>query len=207
MKQKIPLIITFLTGFLMVAKEFIPHPVLNMPVEKLIEWGPVVMSSMVILGIVNIVQVNVPKIAKKQDDWEYKLVMLISLCATVIVGFAFGPFSDMSSGAYALYTHILRPLQATMFALLAFFITSAAFRAFRARTLEATLLLVAAIIVMLGRVPLGEYLYKGLPDIVEWINNIPNLAAKRAIIMGAALGAISTSIRIILGLERSYLSR
>ncbi len=57
---------------------------------------------------------------------------------------------------YWIFTHIYTPLSATMFALLAFFVASASYRAFRIRNFEATLLLLAGIILMLGRVPIGQ---------------------------------------------------
>jgi hypothetical protein len=112
-------------------------------------------------------------------------------------------------------------MSATMFSLLAFFIASAAFRAFRIRTVEAGLLAIAALIVMLGRVPLGDLLsdwllqLKWLPgvphtlhlsSIQEWIMNVPQNSAKRAILIGAALGVMATGLRVILGIERAYLS-
>ncbi len=84
----------------------------------------------------------------------------------------------------------------------------AGFRAFRARNAEATLLLLAAALVMFASVPIGE----GMPIVGEylvvlkdWILDVPNNAARRAIFIGAALGAISTGLRVILGLERSHL--
>ncbi len=99
--------------------------------------------------------------------------------------------------------YLFTPLQATMFSLLAFYIASAAFRAFRVRNVEATILLIAAVVVMLGRIPLGER--RSFGRFTEWLMQVPNGAAQRGIIIGAALGAASLSLRVILGIERSYL--
>ena len=99
-----------------------------------------------------------------------------------------------------------------MFSLLAFFIASAAYRAFRARTLEATLLLIAGILVMFGNVPISNVIWGRLtswfPDlpsaVKDWILENPNLASRRAIYLGIGLGSISQGLRIILGIERSH---
>ena len=80
-----------------------------------------------------------------------------------------------------------------MFSILAFFIASAAYRTFRARTPEAALLLIAAVIVMLGRVPIGREISEFFPLATDWLLNVPNLAAKRGILLGVSLGAIATS--------------
>jgi len=110
-----------------------------------------------------------------------------------------------------MFFNVFTPLSATMFALLAFFVASASYRAFRVRNAEATLLLVAGIIIMLGRVPLGAKLtgslphFMQLPTIQEWIYSVPNLAGARAIMIGIGLGMVSTSLRFILGIEKSFL--
>ena len=89
----------------------------------------------------------------------------------------------------------------------------------RARNTEATILLVAGILVMAGRVPLLEFLAAPFPPLqpaaagasqalgklTEWIMSTPNGAAQSGIIIGAALGAASMAIRLILGIEKGYL--
>jgi hypothetical protein len=114
---------------------------------------------------------------------------------------------------------LFEPLQATMFSLLAFYLASAAFRAFRVRNVDATILLSAAMIVMLGVNPYGIKLFSWVPALgsavpggdafmpwlTNWFMTIPNAAAQRGIIIGAALGAASMSLRVLLGIERSYL--
>jgi hypothetical protein len=170
--------------------------------ESITNGGIVIMAFTYVLGIYSIVSVNVARIRRGQDVVP-KVALLAALALMVALGFWRG--HEEGTPFNWLYLNLYVPLQATMFSLLAFYIASAAFRAFRARSLEATLLLVCAILVMVGRIPVGEKLWSAFPQVSDWIMNIPNLAGKRAIMIGAALGAISTGLRVILGLERSYL--
>jgi hypothetical protein len=106
------------------------------------------------------------------------------------------------------FDYVMMPILATMFALLAFFIASAAYRAFRARNLLATLLLIAALIVMLRFFPyfpfdIGTYVAKTS----NWLMNVPNLAAQRAIVIGIGLGIVATAMKVILGIERGYMGK
>ena len=157
-----------------------------------------------------------------------------------------------------IYDYMFTPLTSTMFALLAFYVASASYRAFRIRNFEATLLLISGIILMLGRVSIAKY-YSGwflayffvillsiilkqfikdrayhligsvlliiavtiygfisnwaidqpsflyLPDFQDWIMKFPTNAGKRAIMIGVALGIIGTSLRIIFGIDRSFI--
>lgn len=110
------------------------------------------------------------------------------------------------------YNYIMYPLMSTVFALLAFYMMTAAFRAMRAKSWEAGLLLVAALIVLLGQVPVEQFVR--LPEVdgasvFDWLKQrileYPNTAAKRSIIIGVALGGLATSIKILAGIEKPYL--
>ena len=70
---------------------------------------------------------------------------------------------------------------------------------------EAGVLLVAAVIVMMGRVPLGQFLLPWSWDIAQWLLNVINSAVRRAILIGVSMGAVALSLKIILGYERAYL--
>ena len=130
----------------------------------------------------------------------------------VVLGFAGGTGFRAAAGFDWLYRFMYIPLASTMFAILGFFVASASYRAFRARNVEASLLLVAAFLVMLGRVPVGDMLTSFMPegsrmsDLASWIMNFPQKAGQRALMIGIALGLVSTSLRVILGVERSHLS-
>ena len=156
-----------------------------------------------VLGGANVARINTGVIRRKGKDWIYKLVLLFGLFFMMILGIGWG--TTEGTVFYWIYMNAYYPMQATMFSLLAFFIASAAFRAFRVRSWEAALLAITAILVMIGRVPVGELIWGNFPSFTEWIMDAPQLAAKRAIMIGAALGAISTGLKVLTGLERTYL--
>lgn len=213
MKREVPLFLTAVIGIFMILSFFVPHQLVSVPAQFLQLTAVIVVAFGYVLGGANVVRVNLVTIARRQPGWGYKLLLVLSLVATVVIGAMEGPgFLDPGRRSRWIYDTLYAPMTATMFALLAFFIASAAFRAFRVRTLEALWLAAAALIVMIGRVPIGDALTGFLPHplqlstIQDWIMEVPQSAAKRAILMGAALGIMATGLRVILGIERSYLS-
>ncbi len=210
MKRGVPLIITFVTGVLIIIAFFIPHKPFGNLEQRFLIWYSIVAGFTMLLGIDSLIKYHIRKIRFREKGWGYSIVTVTGIVITLIFGFyswyAYHTPLALGSPFMWLYTYMIVPLQSTMFALLAFFIASAAYRAFRARTIEATLLLIAAALVMLGRVPLGEALRLKLPAIANWIMEVPQTAAKRGIFIGTYLGAVAMSIRVILGIERTYLS-
>lgn len=206
MKLKIPLAIIFVMGIFTIVSHFIPaQPVAELN-QTFRNWYIGIISFFIFLGTVNLARSNSEKIKAKARDWRYSIILIVSLAVMLVAGFYKGRASmDEGNPFMYLYFNVQYPLEATMYSLLAFFITSAAFRAFRARNKEAVLLLVAAVLVMLGRVPVGAAMWDGFPDVTEWIMSFPNAAAKRGIRLGIDLGLISMALRMILGIERSYM--
>ncbi|UCE23857.1 MAG: hypothetical protein JSU74_11240, partial [Candidatus Zixiibacteriota bacterium] len=86
-------------------------------------------------------------------------------------------------------------------------IASAAYRAIRARNVMATFLLLAALIVMLRFNPYFGPVSPYVNKASNWLMNVPNLAAQRAIIIGVGLGIVATALKVILGIERGYMGK
>ena len=93
------------------------------------------------------------------------------------------------------------PLGAAMFSLLGFYIASAAYRAFRVRSAESGLMMLAALVVMLGQIPFGLWIWGEFPEIRLWLLQVPSTAASRAIEMGAAVGGLIMAFRMWLSIE------
>jgi hypothetical protein len=273
MKREIPILLTMICGLLITVAFFAPAPDAARDIQptvwqainsELLAWATVLVAVAFLLGIANVVRINLRQVAARHPDRWYKVVLLVSMFAFLVIGLAEMHESNlpapllralvpadriqMQAGGEVegwimestpvglrvrdgadleerviphaevasivepslklwIYFKFFAPLQATMFALLAFYVASATFRAFRARSLEATLLLVAGAVVMLGQVSLGNEWTGGLAgEVKDFLMNNFVKAAERAIVIGASFGVLATGLRIVLGLERSYLS-
>jgi len=212
MRRQVPLILCFVFGIVMISTQFIPHSSSQSLYQEVIGWALIITPFALILSSFTLIQTHLTRIRRRVEHWQYSIFVFVGILMMVVIGIPFGPQNPVFEW---LFNNIQVPMDATMFSLLAFFIASAAYRAFRARTLEASLLLITALIVMLGNVPVGNLLWNslfswlpwedGASGMKQWILDNPNLSARRGIILGVSLGAISQSIRILLGIERSYL--
>ena len=219
MKRQGPLFITFLAGLVLILQYyFVP---LNWIGEAMAGWFQAISAFAYVLAAASLFGVNGKKIRDRAPGWFYNFVLLASLVGTLYVGLfchyigqGYPGYKPVDEGTAFdwMFQYIFNPLSATMFSLTAFFIASASFRAFKARSLESTLLLGSAFLVMIFRVPLGEVMWNSVApnvDIVWFIDKVImggfNNAGQRAIQIASAIGLISVSLKIILGVERSYL--
>jgi hypothetical protein len=206
--------LTAFVGITYVVQFFVPHKPFSGLQDTVTDWVSIIAAFAIWLGALNLMKVSGDTIYRKEKGWPYSAVIIAGFLVTCVVGFFFSGYShfqDLGTPFDWIYQNVYNPLSATMFAMLAFYVASASYRAFRARNREATLLLLAGFLVMLGRVPVGDRLTYFLPEgyrlsnLTDWIMNVPNKAGQRAIMIGIALGTISTSLRLILGIEKSHL--
>ena len=186
------------------------------------------------LGVISLMQLHTRTVARARPGWGYSVVLLVSFALMFVFGLmnAYSPKSTIIPaipGAWAkqdahgmfqfLFKGGLTNLGSATFAMIAFYIASAAYRAFRIRSLEATLLMIAALIVMVGSVSFGTAITGGIHStladgsenpwanfrierIAQWLLLEINTPAQRGILFGLTLGLLATSLRYWLSLER-----
>jgi hypothetical protein len=191
-----------------------------------------------VLGGANLLKNHLKKVSDRAAGWGYSGVVVAAFLVTLVVGLGkvwvdpspqfpdyawSGQYRQTGSAFWLLFQYAYSPLTATMFALLAFYIASASFRAFRAKNLEASLLLGTAFIILMGRTFAGVLVtswidpsvwpgfqyFTGLrfENLTVYIMSVFNTAGNRAIMIGIALGIVATSVKVILGIDRSYLGK
>ena len=227
MKRTVPLAITALCGFVLIVAYFIPATQDWGEIAAI--WFDILAAIAYVLGGGNLLKTHLKKTSDRVPGWGYSVITLAAFLVMLTVGLGkigvhpspqypefslSGGYRELGSPFWWLYEYAFKPLTATIFALLAFYIASAAFRAFRAKNIEAILLLGTAFIILLGRTFAGVFLTAWLPDslsglrlenLTVYIMSVLNTAGNRAIMIGIALGLASTSLRVLLGIDRSYL--
>jgi hypothetical protein len=227
LKRQWPVIVAFGMGLAMWMRYYVPTEQSATLETEFARWARIIVGFAAIFGLVSVLRHHLGKIHSRKAGFGFSIVTLVSFGCMALAGFlplAFPGFAarNMEEGSLFkwMFDNMMVPMQATMFSILAFFIASAAFRAFRARSPEATALLVAACILMIGRVPIGSlisdatpifqagpnaYHLLDFPEVASWLLNVPNAASQRGIMLGVILSQIAIAVRIIFGIERTYM--
>ncbi len=200
LEKRIPLLIVFILGIIMTLQYYVPHPVSQGIYDTSLKWVRAIASMSYIMAIISFLRYHYRRL-KSKEYAPYSSIAIIAFVSMVLIGFIGGTGDE--SVFQRIYSNMIVPLQATTFSLLAFYMSSAAYRAFKIRGVEATVLMITAFVIIFGTTTLGNYVPK-MNEIVEWIMAVPNLASKRGILIGVGLGVVATSIKIILGIERNW---
>ena len=226
-KRQWPVFVAFATGLTLWLCYYVPAKTAGAMVDNYAIWVQIIASFAAILGLVSVLNYHLQRIKLKRPGFAFSFVTLGAALLMGVAGFLPVPFPGFGAGHMDqgsifswLFNNTMVPMQATMFSILAFYIASAAFRAFRARSFEATALLIAACIVMIGRVPIGDLITKATPGFLvnahqyhlldftavsSWLLNVPNNAVQRGIMLGVILSQVAIGVRIIFGIERTYM--
>ena len=208
-KRTLPIWIVLVLGFLMILQYYVPTQASENLLLNCSTAIRLIGAFTLLIGTTSLLRTHYFKVKRQASGWAFSVILYIAFATMIFFGFTSG--IEVGTPFMWLFNNVQVPLTATTFSLTAFFICSAAFRAFRAKNFEATIMLIAAIIVMIGRIPIGEMIssylphwFWGLDKITSWILDYPSMATRRALLLGISLGGIATSLRIILGIERSY---
>ncbi len=161
------------------------------------------------VGFFNLTRVHLNNVKLKRPVWKFSVILLAAMYGMTVLSMISSPFAVDPQGfaipraliAFIdpiwefLYYKVLVSINATIFSLLAFYIASAAYRAFKLRTFESTLLLAAGILVLIGQTPIADLVWPGFGAIRDWILSYPNTAGQRGVYLGAALSILLFTAR------------
>lgn len=182
----------------------------------LIDWAAVITAIGLLFGILSVAGSHVQRVRRRSPDWIYSLVLLLGLLSVIVVGILF-PLPSAAGGFVfpgslaeipirTFFRAVYEPIASSLLALLAFFSLSAALRALRRRSPEAIVIVTVACLALITQLPPVAAL-PGVGPSIQWINDYIALAGARGLLIGAAIGALVASVRVLLGFDMPYLDR
>ena len=169
--------------------------------ETLRQFAVVISAMAMGLGVISLLRIHFGNVQRKAEGtWLYSIVALV----TFFVVFALGMIDTNGDQYQWAFNHIYTTLQQTMYASTGFFIVSSAYRAFRARNLDAALLLIAGCFLVLRNAPIGEVIWSGFPQIGGWLMDIGQVPGYRTLLLIAGFGAIAYAYRVVTNKEQGF---
>ena len=189
-------------GLLVLLGYLIPVAMLLEIRLALVQWAVIMAAFAVLVGVFNLFGVHWQKIRTRQKGMAYSILLIFSLFITAVLGVAGGTNSSVLNFAL---DAIIVPAEATLMALLAVTLIYASARLLLRRTdLMSIIFLGIAIVILLMSAPLPFGKIPGA-EVVDWfITNFFAVAGARGILIGVALGALTTGLRVLFGIDRPY---
>lgn len=205
LKRTLPTAVAIAVGIFVLVSILTPYPLLDAFGIYFIDLAIIIGTFAFFLGVLNLLRVHARKLRERPSDRLYSFVLLVAMILVLVFGLPpvegepFGPSQPLVQW---LFQNVQVPIQASLSALLVFFLIMAAYRLLTLRNAESAVMLIVALVVLVGQAAVG--FFAPLAEVRDWIVAVPALAGVRGILLGVALGAVLTGIRLLLGVERPY---
>lgn len=193
-------------GLLVLLGFFLNLPVLIGVRTLLVGLTVLLTAAALVVGLFNLLVVHWNKVSMQERGWPYSALLILSFLGTLVLGLLFGPEYPVVA---ALFNHVQLPVEASLMALLAISLTVAGFRLIaRRRDLLSVLFVAVVFLVLLGTGPWpvggDSGLYVLIGNLRNWFAQVWAAGGARGIVLGVALGATATGLRVLLAGDRPY---
>ncbi len=197
----VALALAVLTGFVVLIGYFIP---MLAPLQSvLLGWAIILAGAAALVGVFNLILVHGNKITRRETGSIYSAILLICLFATFVFGLALGPDHPAMR---LLVNAVIVPVEASLMALLAVTLLYASIRLLRRRANIMSIVFLGTAVFMLmaaATLPFGEV--GALNNFLRpWFQHVLALGGARGILIGVALGTLTTGLRVLFGADRPY---
>jgi hypothetical protein len=174
-------------------------PVLRQMSTALYQWTIVLAAVALLLGVANVALVHVQRIYAGGRDWGNSLLLVVVLLTVFIAGLV-EPNGATGEVVEEIFDAIIAPGQASLFALLAFFMAAAAYRYLRIGRPGGAWMLAGALVIFVVQTPASaSMLPPTFGPIVNWLLIEPVTATVRGVLLGSSLGLVIVGLRFLLG--------
>jgi hypothetical protein len=193
------LVVSFLLVFV---PYFIPWGPLDWLSGKLMTIAAVTNAFTIVIAVYSQFRRSGRFIREKRKGWIYHIYLLVLLAIMTLSGFIIG----QHAGAYEwLLLAVVTPLSSVIYGILAFYMASAGARAFRARSPQAALLLLAGFVVLLYQAPLTGAFFPGIEGAATYLTDTFGMSVSRMFSISVSIGAIVLGVRMLTGKEVAFL--
>jgi hypothetical protein len=194
------------TGIFVLLGYFIEFDFIQTIRLALMQWAVLLAAAALLVGLVNLVSVHWRKLGLQEEGWIYSAVLILAFLVTLVLSISFGPDNQV---ALFIFDHLQLPLESSLMALLSVSLLVGGYRLIsRRKDFISILFVLTALLVLMGTGPwiggTNSPIMLALRDVRAWISQVWAAGGARGILLGVALGAAATGIRVLLGADRPY---
>ncbi|HSG43781.1 MAG TPA: hypothetical protein VLA72_11550 [Anaerolineales bacterium] len=197
-------VLAIASGLIVLLGYFFPEQLSGLRV-LLIDWAIIIAGMAVLVGIANLVFVQMEKVRSRNKNGLYGGVLVISLIITFGLGLVYSPDHSYMQ---VVVNAIIIPVEASLLAILAVTLIYASIRLLRRRVdMMSVIFLVSAVLFLLAVMPTPFALNSYVQIFQNFILDFAGMFSRggaRGLLIGVALGTLLTGLRVLFGIDRPY---